>query len=407
MGLEPTDRNTEPSSGEHADLYRVLRIAGSALLVAGAMLAVAWIIWIARVALSPFLLGMVIAYVLLPFVNRIEGLMPDRGILHHVRRTIAVLTVYIMAFAMLTSAFIMIGPNIIGEVNELVENAPEYWDEIRQEGDYWVQRYESDVPSEIRVQIESNVDQLGSTITSTIRSGIVATIGTVRRFLGILLGLLILPLWVFYVLKDHHRGAHVFYRVWPAPIQPDVRNVVGIVDHVLGRYIRGQLFLGLVVGLVSGIGFWVIGVQQPLALGVIAGVLEMVPILGPWISFFVAALVVLATDPSKIVPVAILCFMVQQLENTFLVPRVQGTAVSMNPAVIMVLLVIGGSIGGIFGVIAVVPIAAVSRDVFLYVHGRLSGGITLEPPSLIDEQTAQPPVVSPQALIPEPRILDQ
>lgn len=365
-------------------MRRVLLIACRIGLVALAILVVLYIVWQARIALSPFILGMVIAYILFPFVNRIERLMPDRGILHHVRRTIAVLFVYIISFGSLTLALMTIGPAILQEISELIENTPEYWRAIQVEGDYWIRRYEAEVPLDIRRQIESNFDQLWSTLTDAIRTGIMATIGTVRRFLGILLGLLILPLWIFYVLKDHRQGANLFYNMWPVQVRSDIRNIVGIVDRVLGRYIRGQLFLGIVVGLVSGIGFWVIGVQQPLALGVIAGLLELVPILGPWISFFVAAMVVLATDPSKLIPVAILCFMVQQLENTFLVPRVQGTAVSMNPAVIMVLLVIGGSVGGIFGIIAVVPIAAVGRDVFLYIHGRLSGRI------VIDEQTGRP-----------------
>lgn len=354
------------------------------LLVIGALLVVGWVLWSARVALAPFILGMVIAYILFPFVNRIESVIPDRGILHHVRRTFAVLAVYLIAFGLLTATIYTIGPALVREITALINNAPDYWDAILVEADYWVRRYEEDVPSDIRVQIESNLDELGSTIMSGVRTGLIATVGTIQRFFGILLGLLILPLWIFYVLKDQRQGSNTFYSMWPVHLRADVRNVVGIVDFVLGRYIRGQLFLGIVVGLVSGIGFWIIGVQQPLALGVIAGILELVPILGPWISFLVAAVVVLATDPGKFIPVAILCFVVQQLENTFLVPRVQGTALSMNPAIIMLLLVIGGALGGVVGIIVIVPLAAVGRDVFVYVHGRLSGTITL------DEQTGQP-----------------
>jgi predicted PurR-regulated permease PerM len=395
--LDRANATGPTGSNEQDDLRRVLLVACRVGLVALACVVVLWILWTARVALSPFILGMVVAYILFPFVNRIERLIPDKGILHHVRRTIAVLVVYIASFGSLTLALMTIGPAILQEITELIESIPDYWESIQYEGDYWFQRYEEEVPRDIRRQIESNFDQLGSTVTDALRTGVLATIGTVRRFLGIMLGLLILPLWIFYVLKDHRQGSTLFYNMWPAQVRSDIRNIVGIVDHVLGRYIRGQLFLGIVVGLVSGIGFWVIDVQQPLALGVIAGILELVPILGPWISFFVAAMVVLATDPGKLIPVAILCFMVQQLENTFLVPRVQGTAVSMNPAVIMVLLVIGGSVGGIFGIIAVVPIAAVGRDVFLYIHGRLSGRIA------IDEQTGRPRKGSQQALQPESR----
>lgn len=376
--MEPANRfDRSPSRQERADQYRVL-------LVVGALLVVVWVLWTARSALFPFVLGMVIAYVLLPIVNRLEGLMPDRGVLHHVRRTIAVLVVYIVGIAILAIAFITVGPALYRETAELVESVPDYWETLRNESNYWNRRYEEDVPEDIKVQIESNFDQITSTVTSAVQTGLLTTVGTVRRFIGIVFGLLILPLWLFYVLKDQKSGSSFFYNLWPVHLRADVHNVVRITDRVLGRYIRGQLFLGVVVGSVSGIGFWVIGVQQPLALGMIAGVLELVPILGPWISFFVAALVVLATDPSKIIPVAILSFMVQQLENTFLVPRIQGTAVQMNPAVIMILLVVGGAVWGVLGVIVIVPLAAVARDIFVYIHGRLAGAIA------IDEQSGQP-----------------
>lgn len=381
--MEPANRfDRSPSGQERADQYRVL-------LVIGALAIVAWVLWTARSAMFPFILGLIIAYVLLPIVNRLEHLLPDRGILHHVRRTMAVLVVYIVGLIILVFAFMALGPTIYRETTELVESIPNYWETLRDESNYWNRRYEEDVPDDVKVQIESNLDQIGSTVTSAVQTGLLTTVGTVRRFIGIVFGLLILPLWLFYVLKDQKSGSSFFYNLWPVHLRADVHNIVRIVDRVLGRYIRGQLFLGVVVGSVSGIGFWVIGVQQPLALGMIAGIFELVPILGPWISFLVAALVVLATDPGKIIPVAILSFMVQQLENTFLVPKIQGTAVQMNPAVIMILLVVGGAVWGIIGVIVIVPLAAVARDVFVYIHSRLSGK------TLIDEQTGQPRSNSP------------
>ena len=97
-----------------------------------------------------------------------------------------------------------------------------------------------------------------------------------------------------------------------------------------------------------------------------------VPIIGPWISFIAAAIVVLATHPEQIWAVAILFLAIQQLENTLLVPKIQGDAVDMNPAVIMVLLVVGGALFGFLGIIVIVPFAAIVRDIFLYAYHRLS-----------------------------------
>jgi predicted PurR-regulated permease PerM len=163
-----------------------------------------------------------------------------------------------------------------------------------------------------------------------------------------------------------------FYSIWPEELQTDVRNVVSIADRVLAAYIRGQLLLGFVVGIVTFIGLYFLDVQYAVPLAVLAGIFEMVPILGPWISGTVGVIVVLATDPGKVWVVVLLFVAIQQLENTFLVPKIQGDAVDLNPAIIMILLVVAGAVFGLIGVIVVVPVAAIIRDVFVYVYGRLT-----------------------------------
>lgn len=358
-GVEPVN------SGDRKDQYR-------ALLVVGAIAVVLWVIWSVGSALFPFFIGAILAYILVPVVNWIENLIPNFRWLARVRRTIAILTVYLIAFAVLVALAMTVIPRLVTETVELVESLPEYWETVREEGNRWSQWYEREVPEEWQERLEANVDQASTAVSTAGQRLLTSTIGTVRWFIGIVVGLIIIPIWLYYVLRDEKRAKEFFYHLWPEELREDVHQVARLVDRVLASYIRGQLFLGLVVGVITGIGMWIIGVQQPLALGVVAGILELVPILGPWLSFFIAAVVVLATDPEKILAVAILSLMVQQLENTFLVPRIQGNAVQMNPAMIMMLLVIGGSLWGLVGIIVIVPLAAVVRDIFIYTYRRLS-----------------------------------
>lgn len=131
---------------------------------------VAWVVWQSRAALFPFMIGLVIAYVVLPLVNRIENLIPDRGVLHHVRRTFAVLLVYIIGLAILIGGFVSIGPRAYQETLDLSESIPSYVETIREESDYWSRRYEEDVPPDIREQIESNLDQVSSAVTEDRKS---------------------------------------------------------------------------------------------------------------------------------------------------------------------------------------------------------------------------------------------
>lgn len=342
------------------------------LLVIGAILVVGWALWSVRNALLPFGVGLVIAYLLAPVVRRVELAIPQYGVLGPIRRTLAILLVYLGAGGALILGIVTIGPALVDETVELIDNLPTYWEDLREESDYWTDRYERDVPPEVQEQIETNLDAVNERLSGLVGNIVSATFGTVRGIIGLLAGLVLLPLWIFYVLKDERKALDFFYGLWPVDIRDDVRNVMRIIDRVLASYIRGQLFLGLIVGVVSGIGFYLIDVPQPIALGVVAGILELVPILGPWLTFIVAALVVLATEPDKIFWVAGLCLAIQQLENTFLVPRIQGAAVNMSPAVIMVLLVIGGSLWGLLGIIIIVPLAAIARDVFVYIYNRLT-----------------------------------
>lgn len=341
-------------------------------LVVGTVIALTWTVWIARDALFPFVIGLIIAYLLEPIVNRVQRVIPEVGILKAIRRTLAVVIVYGVAIGIAGMAVYSFGTQVAHETVDLIENMPDYADTARLEFKAWNDWYVDTVPPDVRERIEANLDEATSILTAAIRTTLLATVGTVQRAIGLMASLALLPLWIFYLLKDQGKAFDFFYRIWPKPIEQDVRNIVSIVDGVLGSYIRGQLFLGFVVGVVTLIGLYVLDIAYAAPLAIVAGIFEMVPILGPWLSFTAAAIVVLATDPGKIWIVAILFLAIQQLENTFLVPKIQGDAVDLNPAIIMVLLVVGGTLFGILGVVAIVPLAAIGRDIFVYVYNRLT-----------------------------------
>lgn len=328
-------------------------------------------IWSARASLFPFAIGALIAYLLAPLVDRIQRVLPRTGRLGNANRVISVLIVYLVAIALVVVFALTAGSMAVNETLALIDNLPSYAEQVRDESQYWNELYEDSVPPNVQAQIESNLDQAGSVAGTAARTALLATVGTVGRVIGLIAGLALLPLWLFYVLKDQGRAFDFFYRLWPVGVQNDIREIIRMSDRVLGAYIRGQIFLGIVVGFVTWISLFIFDIPYAAALGVLAGIFELVPILGPWLSFIAAAIVVLATDPDKIWIVALIFLAIQQLENTLLVPKIQGDAVDLNPAIIMVLLVVGGAIFGLLGVIIIVPVAAILRDVFVYIYNRL------------------------------------
>ena len=292
------------------DRFRLYRV----LMVAGALFVITWLIWSARGSLFPFFLGLVLAYLLAPIVNRIQRVIPNRGWIGRTRRTWAVIIVYLIGLSIIAAMIATVGSVLIDETFELIENLPAYTDDAKAEADSWTEWYEETVPPELQDTIESNLDQFGSMAGEAARTALFTTFGTVARIISFVAGLALLPLWLFYVLKDDRKALDFFYRLWPASIQPDIRHIVGIADRILGAYIRGQLFLGFIVGSVTFVGLWSLDVQYSGALAVLAGIFEMVPIIGPWISFVAAAIVVLATEPEKLWMIALLFLGIQQLE---------------------------------------------------------------------------------------------
>lgn len=367
--VEPVSTRTAPAARPPSPLEsgRFRRV----LLVLLALITVGWVLWTVRGALVPFAVGAVIAYLLAPLVAAFERVMPFRSRSPGLCRTLAILLSYAVAGGLLALVGLILFPPLIRQSTEFVESIPDYVESANDQVFHWLDRYQTTVPPKIQAQIESGLSSLGSVAISAIRTAAMTTFSAVGAAIGFFSAVVLLPFWLFYVLKDERRGWEWFYSLWPEGWREDVRAIVGIVDRTLAAYIRGQLLLGVVIGLATGVAMAIIGLTQPIVLGLIAGVLELIPILGPIITFIIIALVALATEPSKLLWVGVAFIIIQQLENNLLVPRIHGHVVQMNPALVMLLIVIGGALWGVLGMIVIVPLAAICRDVFRYLYHRL------------------------------------
>jgi predicted PurR-regulated permease PerM len=198
--------------------------------------------------------------------------------------------------------------------------------------------------------------------------------GVIRSVLGslnFLIGLVIIPFWLFYILQDENQVKEGILEALHPELRADVQSLVALVDHVLSAYVRGQLLLCLFVGVLATIAMFIIGVPFAPVLGLIAGIFEVLPNIGPYLGAVPAILVALATNPVSAIWVAVAFFAIQLIENLVLVPRISGKSVKLHPALVMMVLVIGGQLAGFWGMLIAVPVTAVIRDVFLYLYLRL------------------------------------
>jgi predicted PurR-regulated permease PerM len=333
-----------------------------------------YLAYVARWALLPFAVGAIFAYVLTPAVDRIASIFPAHSHQQNVvRRGLAVLVIYAVILMGIIGAGLAFVPVAIDQTVSFIDQLPDLIDETQTQTNEWLDQYRDRVPEEARERIDSYFADLGDDIGERFSNTTTSTFDSLGTALGVVFGFLVVPVWMFYALRDRHTFGNNFDESIPREVRPDVQNALTIADKLLGRYLRGQLFLGLVVGLMIFIGLTLLDVELSFALAIFAGITELIPIIGPWIGAVPALLIVAASDPDKIVWVALLYFGVQQAENNLLVPRIQGHAVDLHPAMIILLLVIAGAAFGFIGLVVVVPLAALLRELFWYADHRLRG----------------------------------
>ena len=342
---------------------------------------VLWIVWNARWALFPFAVGGVLAYVLTPAVDRLAsfasflpGGTPEKNV---ISRGLAVLLVYLVILGVVAGVGVLVVPVALEQGTEFVDSFPELRMRAQDQVNSWLEQYRERVPENVRdrvdIAIADNADRIGLAIAGHTAD----SFSVLTRTLAVIFGFLIVPFWLFYALRDRHRFEDNFAAAVPTAARPDILNGIRIADALLGRYLRGQLLLAGVVAVMTFIGLTIIDVDLSIALAIFAGITELIPIIGPWIGALPALLLVAASgDPEKILWVALLFVLVQQLENNLLVPRIQSQAVDLHPAIIILLLVAAGAVFGFIGLLLVVPLTALLREIFWYVDRRLRG---LEP----------------------------
>jgi predicted PurR-regulated permease PerM len=331
---------------------------------------VAVVLWISRQVLLPYVASLVLAYLLLPLVNWLDNHMPARFHQWRIDRPLAIILTYILVLAIVGGILAFAVPLLINQVEYLIQNWPTLVEKAQDWGKQGLNWYET-LPDTWRTAVETNLKSLLGDVMSAIQNGVVAAIRQLFSTVGFIIGFIVIPFWMFFILHDAGQVKKGTLGVFPESIRADIVAVAGLVDDVLSAYIRGQFILMVFVGGLATIALLIIGVPYALVLGLIAGIFEALPVVGPLLGAIPAVLVALLGNPISAVYVAIAFFAIQQIENLLLVPRISGKSVKLHPAVVMVVLVLGNQLAGFTGMLLAVPVTAIIRDVFKYLHLRL------------------------------------
>ncbi|MFC1972538.1 AI-2E family transporter [Chloroflexota bacterium] len=337
-----------------------------------------WLLWVLRSVLMPFIVGFILAYLLLPIIRWVEKRLPGAGKkpkLKQLKRISIILVVYFLVLAVIGLVIFYIITVIGKSWSSMAQDAPQLIPNGLNVITQWLKSFPILSAESAQQQIDVYSAQAGVALGQAIKDFLLTRgVGLLQSSSGMILGFVSMPVFLFFILKDWDKLSNSFSAVTPPWARTHATNIFSIIQNVTGRYIRGQLLLGLVVGICVFILLMILRVDFALPLAAFAAVTELVPLIGPWLGGIAGVLVTLAVAPEKVIWVALGYILIQLLENNLLVPRIQGRQMNINPAFIIVLSILGAYFAGILGFVIALPLTMTIVEIFKYLRNSTRDG---------------------------------
>ncbi len=334
-------------------IRRAGQVAWAVVGLAALLALVGLVGWSIRVVWPPLILAGAIVFLLNPAVTALQR--------RHIPRLAGTALAYLGFFASVALVGLIVVPLAADQTEDLAAEAPR----VRADIERWINdRAEQ---SQNWIITLPSVGELESQVGGEAGgSGLGDTIDTVRdvggRVFHVLLIALLAPIIAFYLLVDLPRLLVVAESLVPRRAREETLLLATRLNQAVGGFFRGQLLVALIVGVLISVGLAVIDLPFWLIVGMVAGLCNVVPLVGPWAGGVLGVVIALTTrDATTAVWVVVIMAGAQQLDNHFISPMVMQRAVKLHPAAVMLALLVGGTAGGVFGLLIAVPAAAVLK----------------------------------------------
>jgi predicted PurR-regulated permease PerM len=351
---------SRPSPYERFVRLGVLAWAGIGVIVL-AYLLLRLLVYVNPVV-PPLLLAVVVVYLLNPLVSALER----RG----VPRAAGAGVVYVLFLCLVALAINLLVPVVTRQVAQVIDHFPGYVADAQA----MMRRLAARFGAEPNFRLDA--DQVRTWLAAgDNRQAVTRYLTGLRSFTTSLLGGLVIlvigPIMAFYLLVDLPRLQRGAMALVPPGRRDEVRVLMDRISQAVGGFFRGQLLVALFVGVASSIGLWAVDLPFWLLVGIVAGVFNLVPLIGPFIAGGLAVIIaVVGGKPLTALWAALVLLAVQQIDNHLISPNVMSRTVQLHPVVVMLALLVGASFAGLFGMLVIVPLVAVAKIVFLFLWSR-------------------------------------
>jgi predicted PurR-regulated permease PerM len=299
--------------------------------------------------LTPVVISVIVAYLLNPLVAKLEQRGAPRGV--------AILIIYFAFAVALTALLLNMIPMFIEQLRELGEHVPDLVKQAEQLMDGINENKKRFLPEALRKALDTNLSTLEMRVTALISR----TLESIGHAVEEMASWIVIPFLVFYMLKDAKAIERSILVFFAKENRAEITRMLRSIDEALGNYIRGQLMVSFLVGVLIYLGLLLVKMPYALLLALTVGVTNIIPYIGPLIGMAPAVLLALTVSPMMALKVAVVNLAVQQLEGNLISPLLIGRSLKLHPMLIIVVLLIGGEAFGLIGLILAIPVVAVGK----------------------------------------------
>jgi predicted PurR-regulated permease PerM len=328
---------------------RALVISATIILVGLIVFGIAWLLARIGSIVLLLLLASLVTVLLMPVVDGLTRL-------RHMPRPLAVVIAYLVVAILFASVLYAVIPPLVQQGDQLVQVLPGYFQSLTAPGSPLTDAM-------ARFGINPTASGLGNlgTQAQQVAQAVLSNIATVvRDITTVAVGIVVVLVISFYLLNEGHEFRAKLDKLIPRDHRGTSDFLTDSAINAVAGYVRAQLLVALMVGVLAGFAAWLIGVRFPLIIGLLAGVLELIPFFGPTLGAIPAVLIATFQGPWVRVGLIIVAFIViQQIESNIVGPRIMARGVGLHPLVVIVAVLIGIEVAGIWGALFAVPGAAI------------------------------------------------
>jgi len=324
-----------------------------------------WVLYRLQRVFLLLILTTFFAYLVAPLVQIAERPVRIAGTGRRLPRGLAIGVVYLSLLALCAAGATLLLPGVTQQMKDAMAQAPAYAESLRAWEQRWVRTYDrTRMPIEVRERIDRSAAGTGDAAVEYARGSAMRLAAS----LSYVPWLALIPILAFFLLKDAHLFRRTVLTMLPHRFRLRGRLLFDELNTTLAAYVRGQLLACLLVGGICGVGFAILGVPYPALLGILAGILEFVPLVGPFLCAVAAAIVAGLNAPVTAVWVVGFLAALRMIQDYAIYPRLVGRGLHLHPLAVIIAVLAGLELDGVIGMFLAVPVVAIGS--LVYRHGR-------------------------------------